>query len=358
MSVVILIIATLLIVTAHTYTPRFRDADGGIISSSIAEKRRMLLGGAKHYVLIRGRNRSAPLLVFVHGGPGYSAMPFNRLLNADLENDFVFVNWDQRGTGYSFSAAQDRRTLTLDRIVEDLDDLINALCREFGQEKVLLIGHSWGSVVGLEYVSRYPRKVAVYIGISQVTDGSESEALSYQWAIDQAHKQKRADLTAKLEKIGPPSYRSLKDMWVQRRVLTELGGVWRHDPHSGLYYFLRYLSVPEFAWPGFINLARGGDLSMRALNEVLFSYDAFGTHPALDAPVCLFEGVHDQIQSTRLAATYFDKLVAPHKQLIWFEQSAHMPHWEEPDRFTQEVRQIASDIGLRTDSPSAPTRDA
>ena len=343
---IILTIATVLIVTARTYTPPFRDVDGRVIETSVAEERWMLLGGARHYVLIRGRDRAAPLLVFIHGGPGYSAMPFNRLLNANLENDFVFVNWDQRGTGYSFSAARDRSTLTLDQIVDDLDDLVDALRSEFGQDRVLLAGHSWGSVVGLEYVSRHPEKVAVYIGIGQVTNGSESEAASYRWAADQAQLQKRADLSAKLEKVGPPPYGSLKDMWAQRRILTSLGGVWRHDPHSGLYYFLRYLSIPEFAWPGFINLARAGNISMEALNATLFGYDAFEAHPALDAPVCLMEGVHDQIQSTCLAQAYLDQLAAPKKELIWFEQSAHMPHWEEPDRFNQEIRRIAVGAGL------------
>ncbi len=350
MYFVILIVAIVLLITARTHTPRFRINDGQIVRSSVAEARRMLLGGARHYVLIRGRDRRSPLLVFVHGGPGYSAMPFNRLLNSDLENDFVFVNWDQRGTGYSFSAARDRATLTLDQIVDDLDDLIDSLRTEFGQDGVLLVGHSWGSVVGLEYVSRHPEKVAVYVGISQVTDGSESEKLSYQWATSQARDQKRSDLISKLEKIGPPPYSSLKDMWAQRRVLTSLGGVWRHNPHSGLYYFLRYLSIPEFAWPGFINLARGGKVSMKALNETLFNYDAFSTRPVLKVPIYLMEGVHDQIQSTRLAEAYVDTIHAPHKELVWFEQSAHMPHWEEPARFKQEVRRIAIDAGLVSSS--------
>lgn len=306
----------------------------------------MRLGGTEQYVLIRGRDRTAPLLVFVHGGPGYSAMPFNRLLNADLENDFVFVNWDQRGAGYSFSAAQDRSTLTLDQIVADLDELVDALRSEFGQDEVLLIGHSWGSVVGLEYVSRYPEKVAVYIGVSQVTNGAESEAESYRWSVEQAQIQGRADLLADLEETGPPPYGTLEDMWAQRRALTELGGVWRRDPQSALHYFLQYLSIPEFAWPGFINLARAGNRSMEAVNATLFGYDAFEAHPVLDAPVVLMEGVHDRIQSPRLAQAYLDQLVAPHKELIWFEQSAHMPNWEEPETFNDEVRRIAADVGL------------
>ncbi|MGP1354299.1 MAG: alpha/beta fold hydrolase [Parasphingopyxis sp.] len=343
---IVSIIAIVLFATARTFTPPFRDADGRIIATSIAEERRMRIGATRQYVLIRGRDRAAPLLIFIHGGPGYSAMPFNRLLNADLENDFLFVNWDQRGTGYSFSAATDRSTLTLDWIVEDLDDLIDALLSEFGRDRVLLVGHSWGSVVGLEYVARHPEKIAAYVGVGQATNGPGSEAESYRWALDEARRRERADLTAKLEKIGPPPYGSLKDMWVQRRVLTELGGVWRHEPQSSLRYFLRYLSVPEFAWPGFINLVRAGKVSMEALNDTLFGYDAFDAHPALDTPVYLIEGVHDRIQSTRLAQAYLDRLAAPHKELIWFEQSAHMPHWEEPDRFNEEIRRIAAEAGL------------
>ncbi|MGP1394258.1 MAG: alpha/beta fold hydrolase [Inquilinaceae bacterium] len=335
-----------LIVTTRTHTPPFRNADGRTIATSIAEKRRMRLGGADHYVLIRGRDRAAHLLVFIHGGPGYSAMPFNRLLNADLENDFVVVNWDQRGTGYSVAAAKDRQTLTLDQIVADLDDLIDALRAEFAQDRVLLIGHSWGSVVGLEYVGRHPEKIALYIGVSQVADGAESDAAGYRWAIDQARARGRSDLTAKLERIGPPPFGSLKDMWAERRVLTELGGVWRNDPHSGFYYFLRYLSVPEFSWPGFIGLARGGRLSMEALNETLFTYDAFARRPALEVPIVLMEGVHDRIQAPRLAEAYLERLEAPSKELIRFDRSAHMPHWEEPDRFHHEVRRVATGAGL------------
>ncbi len=343
---VVLVFAIVLVITARTHTPPFRDPDGRIIATSIAAKRRMRLGDADHFVLIRGRNRATPLLVFIHGGPGYSAMPFNRLLNADLENDFVFVNWDQRGTGYSFTAANDRQTLSLDQIVADLDELINALRAEFALNRVLLIGHSWGSVVGLEYVGQYPEKVALYIGVSQVTDGAKSDAAGYRWALDQARKGGRSDLTAKLERIGPPPFGSLKDMWAERRVLTELGGVWRNDPHSGLYYFMRYLSVPEFSWPGFINIARGGNLSMEALNETLFTYDAFARHPVLEVPIVLMEGSHDRIQSPHLAEAYLEQLKAPRKELIWFDQSAHMPHWEEPDRFHGEVRRVATEAGL------------
>ena len=130
---------------------------------------------------------------------------------------------------------------------------------------------------------------------------------------------------------GGPDYSAMpfeavKELWAERGVLTRLGGVWRKNPPSGPYCFLRFLSVPEFSWPGFFHIARGGNLSMEALNETLFAYDACAQQPVLSVPVILVEGVHDRIQSPRLAKAYLDRLQSPRKELIWFDQSAPMPH--------------------------------
>ena len=335
----------LLAATSSAYTPAFRNADGEIITTSIAEERRMVLGGAEQYVLIRGRNRNAPLLVFLHGGPGYSAMPFNRLRNAALEEEFVFVNWDQRGAGKSFSAAKDPSTLTLDQLTQDLDDLVDALREEFGQKKVLMVGHSWGSLLGLHYVSRHPEKIAGYIGVSQFSNALASERESYEWALAEAQKKSDTKTIADLEKIGPPPYDAVDEMWTQRRALNKMGGVWL-EPRPDSYYARQYLRCAEFAWPGLINLVRGGHLSMEQLFSTAFTANAFIDYPQLSAPVFFFEGRHDHVTSPRLAEIYLNALEAPQKELIWFERSGHMPNWEEPEKFHGEVRRVAAALDL------------
>ena len=338
-------VVILLAATSGAYTPQFRGEDGEIIEGSIAEERRMVLGGAEQYVLIRGRNRNAPLLIFLHGGPGYSAMPFNRLRNAALEEDFVFVNWDQRGAGKSFSAASDPSTLNLDQLTRDLDDLVDALRAEFDHEKVLLVGHSWGSLLGLDYASRHPEKVAAYIGVSQFSNALASERESYEWSLAQAQKQNDAKALANLEKIGPPPYEAVDEMWTQRRALNKMGGVW-FEPKPDSYYAQQYLRCAEFAWPGLINLVRGGQLSTERLFSTAFSANAFIDYPKLVLPVFFIEGRHDHVTSPRLAEIYLNALDAPQKQLIWFERSGHMPNWEEPEKFNEEVRRIAAEVGL------------
>ncbi|MEO1243268.1 MAG: alpha/beta hydrolase [Pseudomonadota bacterium] len=334
-----------LLLMSNTYTPVIKDENGRIIEMAIAEERRMNLGGEEQYVLIRGYDRSSPLLIFLHGGPGYSVMPFNRLRNADLEQDFIFVNWDQRGAGYSYRAARDPKTLTLDRIISDLDELIDALCAEFDQEKVILVGHSWGSLVGLTYIDWRPEKVAGYIGVSQFSNNPASEREGYEWALAEARARNDVKSIDTLAEVGFPPYDSVDEMWKQRRILNKMGGVW-FEPKPDYYYVIEYLRAAEFAWPGLWSLRRGGQLSIEKLFSTAFTANAAVAYPELETPIFFIEGRHDHVVSTRQAELYFNTLSAPYKELIWFEHSAHAPNWEEPEKFNNEVRRIGKELGL------------
>jgi proline iminopeptidase len=139
-----------LALTAGTSTPPFRNPDGSIVQGSIAEERFVTLGGFRQYTLRRGRDRAAPLLLLIHGGPGTPETQLFRFYNSSLEDQFLVVNWDQRGAGKSWSARLDPATLTLDRLARDLDELVDLLLAEYGKEKVLLVAHSWGTELGME----------------------------------------------------------------------------------------------------------------------------------------------------------------------------------------------------------------
>jgi len=215
--------AVVIALTARTHTPPFRHPDGRLVEGSIAEERRVTLGGWDQYVLIRGRDRTAPILLYLHGGPGTSEMPVLRVYNAALEEDFVFVNWDQRGTGKSYSANLDPATLTLDRMTRDLDELVDLLRAEFGQDRIMLVCHSWGTQLGLEYVARHPEKVAAYVGVGQISDATQSDALGYAWALAEATARDDDEAVGTLEGIGPPPY-SITNVKRQRRYVWRYGG--------------------------------------------------------------------------------------------------------------------------------------
>ncbi|MEM1150311.1 MAG: alpha/beta hydrolase [Pseudomonadota bacterium] len=325
--------------TGRTYTPAFTDDAGNPLENSIAEERMVSLGGSQQYVLIRGRDKTAPLLLYLHGGPGTSAMAFNRVYNAELEDDFVFVNWDQRGTGYSYSAAADPDTLTLDRITRDLDELVDLLLAEFEQEQLVLIGHSWGSLLGLEYISRHPEKVAAYIGIGQMTNTPVSEALVYDWALAQATAAEDQDALRILNEIGAPPYDTVGEMMQHRSVVNKFGGSWG-KPFSEIDYALTAIRAPEFSWLGLRDILRGGDVSLKALFPTFVRLDAEETYPVLEVPVYFFLGRNDRVVSPDPAVEYMTVLEAPEKDIVWFEGASHSPQWEAPARFMDELRRL------------------
>lgn len=323
---------------AVTYTPSFSG------ENSIAEERYMQLGGVEQYVLIRGASRSNPIMLFLHGGPGTSAMAFNRVFSHGLEDDFVFVNWDQRGTGFSYAAGDNESSLTLERIVRDLDELVDGLLAEFDQQQLVLVGYSWGSLVGLEYVSQYPAKVATYIGIGQMADTPASETLVYNWALEQAQEAADEESITVLQSIGRPPYRSVGDMMRHRGVVGRYGGSWV-SPMSDIKYAWTAIQAREFSWFGLRDILRGGDRSLSALYPTFSVFNAPASFPKLDVPIFFFHGRKDRVVSPDPAKRYLDSLIAPRKGWVWFENSAHNPHWEEADKYRSEVLRVTSLTG-------------
>ncbi|MGZ5084421.1 MAG: alpha/beta fold hydrolase [Usitatibacter sp.] len=341
-AIVALVIAAAL--AARTRTPPFRHADGRLVEGSIAEERRIELGGWKQYVLIRGVDRTSPILIYVHGGPGTSEMPLLRVFNAALEENFVFVNWDQRGTGKSYSPNLDPATLTVDRMTRDLDELVDRLRAEFGQERILLVCHSWGTQLGLEYISRHPGKVAAYVSVGQVSNTTESEAQGIAWALSEARARGDDAALRMLARIGPRPY-SIKDLRIQRKYIWKYGGAF-HKPRSFIDLVRVAVTAPETSWKDYIAFVRGDSLSSMALWPRVREFDAGKDYPRVDVPVYFMLGRHDRQVSSALASDYFERLVAPRKELIWFEESAHSPPFEEPQRFNAEILRIAREVGL------------
>lgn len=325
--------------TAEGSTPGFSET----LPNSISEERMINLGGVDQYVLLRGKDRIAPLLIYVHGGPGASATPFLRTHNADLENDFVAVYWDQRGAAKSFDANLDPADMTVDEMAADLGELIDLLLAEFNQDQVILVGHSWGTVLALEHVANRPETVAAYIAVSQTTNQMASDAAGTQWALEQARAAGDTTAITDLETIGLPPY-TLEEFFTQRRYLNQFGGT-LVESQSDLDLLCLSLATSEFAWPDAISFVRGTGFSGKALWAEQQQYDVSSRHSSIDVPMFLMLGRHDRVISPDLGAAYFANLEAPEKELIWFENSAHAPLFEEPEKFNAMVKEIAERVG-------------
>ncbi len=304
------------------------ETEGGIESQEFIE-----LGGVQQSIYLRGQDQSKPVLLFLHGGPGGPFTPMARQFGLRLEKHFVVVHWDQRGAGNSCSAEVPDDSLRLEQYLADTLQLVNELRDRFDTEKIVLVGHSWGSVLGVITVQRHPELFHAYVGMGQVVDMARNEEVSYQFVVDQAKQEGNEKAIRELATIHPP-YDNKEDLMLQRSWLSHYHG----DLLSGntIEMFLRaVLFSPEYSFQKKLSffpcMLNSLDQAWSDLDEI----DFIKTASHLDLPVFFFSGRHDYNTPFELVVEYFETLEAPHKEFVWFENSAHSPNLEEPDRYQE-----------------------
>jgi pimeloyl-ACP methyl ester carboxylesterase len=340
MALVLLVaVAVVLAWRSPASTAPLTDAHGRPVPGSIAVLEEVTLGGVRQSVLIRGRSAANPVLLFLHGGPGTSELGMLRVHNLPaLEPHFTVAVWDQRGAGKSFAAREPVSGMTVEQLVSDAHELSAWLCRRFGQEKIYLAGHSWGSALGVLTVKRWPERFRAFVGWGQVVNVEEGERISYAWALAQAEQAGDARSVAKLKAIGAPPYpEPLRPRLVaQRSILGRYGGEVHGNPRGGLPAVLGgLLKAREYSWPDRINVFRGILAGMRLLWPQILSIDLLEQAPELEVPVYFLEGRHDHEAPSVLVERYHRVLRAPRKTLVWFERSAHFANTEEADAFNR-----------------------
>jgi len=310
-------------------TRPFVDSRGVAPPESVAEARHHTIGGVQQWVMVRGRDVANPLLVIVHGGPGSTETALFRSTNAALEDAFTVVYWDQRGAGRS--AAPPVESMTIARYVADLDELIDTMLARFGQRRVVVLGHSWGSAVGTLYATSRPAKVAAYVGVGQISNMLASETLSYRYALAEARRRGHRKATRELEAMGEPPL-PVPALMRQRRWLMAFGGAIGAHVTFGTV-LKRTMFAPEATPLDVVRLLRGVRRSIDALWSQMEPLRLDRDHCRFEVPVFFLLGRLDNQVVATLAAQYFDAIDAPHKELVWFEESGHFLPFEEPEKF-------------------------
>ena len=175
------------------------SASGDIV---YGEPYRVAINGLNQTVMIHTRDTSNPVLLVLHGGPGYAMLPLMHELNPQIEDDFTIVNWDQRGAGLTLETQE--ANMTLNQFVDDAYELTLWLKQEFGQQKIYILGHSFGTVLGIYLIKLYPENFFSFVGIGQTVNVIENEQYGYDWAYQQAIEngdQRARDL---LDAVGRP----------------------------------------------------------------------------------------------------------------------------------------------------------
>jgi pimeloyl-ACP methyl ester carboxylesterase len=292
-----------------------------------------VIGGVEQRLWFRGIDVRKPVVIVLHGGPGASEAALFRLFNPDLENEFLMVYWEQRGTGRSYRTSIPPESMTIDQFVRDLDDVVELVRERFDKDRVVLLGHSWGSALGLLYAARHPAKVAAYVGVGQVADMREGERLSYEFALREARRRGHDDAIEALVKIGPPPH-TVDQMLTSRKWVERFGGSFHADLSTGKLIWAA-LQTDEANLVDLIKFGRGNRFSLEHLWDEFRAFDIDDRLTRFDMPIVFMLGRHDWQVPSILAARYFERIDAPAKRLIWFERSAHNPPFEEPARFNR-----------------------
>ena len=316
---------------APVYTQAFRDAKGKLVSKSVAVMEQIRINGVNQSLWFRGVNINNPALILLHGGPGASESALFRHYNSELEKHFLVVYWEQRGAGRSYHPDIPPASMTVRQFVADLHEVVKLVKRRFGKDKVVLLGHSWGTVIGTLYASEYPEDVAAYVGVGQVADVAEGEKLSYRFALGEAIRRHDQAAIRELRWMGPPPH-TVAELLAKGRWVERFGGDFHADMNTGSLIWAA-LSADETNLADLIKFGQGNAFSLEYLWPE-FSHVALDDHVLnFKVPVFFLEGRYDWNVPAVLAKRYFQELHAPYKKLIWFSGSAHNPPFEQPEAF-------------------------
>lgn len=289
------------------------------------------LGSTKQWILLRGRPER-PVLLVLHGGPGSADIATASRYQRDLEKHFWVVNWDQRGAGKSGYLDT---YLSVEQLIADATELIRLLLARFGKQKLYLLGHSWGSALGLLVTHRHPELVAAYVGVGQLVDAHENERLSYEYVQGRA-RQISNKLVLLVGRSRPPYGVNVGALLTQRAWLYLFGGFF-YSRRAGLRYALAFLSSETYSLKDKLRYTRNLRTSLRQLWPEVEAINLSRDVLSVEVPVLFCLGEHDMTTPSVLAEHYFVMLTAPSKQLTWFSKSAHCPHLEEPRKFAETI---------------------
>ncbi len=306
----------------------------------------ILLNGVKQSLLIRSYNIKNPVILYIHGGPGSPEMPLIRYFNKQLEQHFTVVCWEQRGAGKSFNRSVPASTFTIAQFVDDGYELSKYLAKRFNQEKIYIIGHSWGTIISTLLARNHPELFYAYIGVGQVVNAELSEKLSYKLVLEKAIESNHAKAIKELRQINTPDYLTidhnnkwLKQLTIERKWVTFFGGSIRNQ--NNYNQFLRIIiKSPEYSIPDMIKYVRGSKSSLSLLWPEIMKTDFLNSIVQFEIPVYFFQGIYDFNCPAELINIYYPKIIAPKKELVLFNESAHNPGSEENEKFNEKVIEL------------------
>jgi pimeloyl-ACP methyl ester carboxylesterase len=308
-------------------------------SNGIEEARFVDIGGLRQWIQIRGDDKDNPVILFVHGGPALSMIPFTYRSMRPWEQYFTVVHWDQRGAGrtYLLNGGADDTASGMDQIIDDGIRVSEFVRARLHKDKIVLVGESWGSAVALEMARARPDIFYAYVGTGQAINMPRAEGLTYQLLLARVRSENDERAIHQLEAIGPSPYADPSRRILEQRILAE------HPAKServGVFDGMGgdFMSAPGYSLRESYQLIAGATQHRAKLVEDDQNYSAARRGMQFEIPVFFFQGSEDIQAPTQLVAEYLRDLTAPAKELVIFPGGGHNSYYFYSERFLGELR--------------------
>ena len=292
------------------------------------------INGMKQGMFIQSVNLENPVLLFLHGGAGSPEIAFTEQYPTGLDKIFTVCWWEQRGSGMSYSRSIKKEEMTIGQMISDTIAVTHYLKKRFNKEKIYVMGHSWGSLLGVLTVQQEPQLFHAYIGIGQVARQLESERLAYTYMLQEFNKANNNKMIRKLKKhsIDKGGEVSLRYLGVRSEGMMQLGIGVMHNCTSMMECVMTVLRYKGYTLKEKFKFPMGSSFSLKYLWEFVLQTDLIKQVKELKVPVYIFQGKYDYQVSYFIAKEFTAAVNAPVKGFYTFENSAHSPCFEEPDK--------------------------
>ncbi|MCQ6563809.1 alpha/beta fold hydrolase [Paenibacillus mendelii] len=317
----------------------------------IIEGHYVKIGGIDQWVTIRGEDYHNPVVLFIHGGPASPYSIFSPLLRS-WEKHFTIVQWDQRGAGKTFTrnGKDGSGPITFSRLAQDGIELVEYLCNKIQQQKVILIGSSVGSLIGIMMAKRRPDLFYAYVGTDQ--NSPDPQYLTHQLTMDSLRNAGHAKGVQLVEKMGPdPTRWSREDFERRNQYLVK---VINDVPNMIMDLILpSMLSSPEHKFSDLIDFFKGMKFSLDHLYNELVAFDFDEVGLCLKLPFFIMHGDKDIITPIATAKAYFDKIEAPFKEYVLIRNAGHLACFARPEQFLEELINRVHPLATATENEIA-----
>jgi proline iminopeptidase len=302
----------------------------------IARLEPVRIGGIDQWIEVRGENVNNPILLVIHGGPGFAFIPMASAFQGPWEKYFTVVEWDQRGAGKTYASNDkelQRRTMNVPQMEQDTLDVVNYLRNRFQRERIFVLGHSFGSILGLWLAHEHPELICAYVGVGQIINAEQNDKIAHQDALEAARVRHNEQAVRDLESVGATADRQAQ-YWEAQLLGPPASG-------PGFLDINRLLSAlvtaPEYSLADDYGFVRGQRSSLEIMIPEISKVDLNKLGSDFRAPIFFFEGRHDPYCRPSLVWEYSRTINAPHKDFVWFENSGHFPFFEERQKFADEL---------------------